>query len=328
MNRRHRRNSGLLLIIVLVLLAVVIYSGLQILESTVFYSGDVTEPTAASKTVTWEGVSYFPRQDITVIMLLGIDQKGPVVASDSYTNPGNADMVALLIANETDQTITVLNLNRDTMMNIPVLGVGGRPAGTRYAQLTLAHNYGTGMEDSCENTRDAVSGFLGGIRIDYYVSMNMDAIGLLNDAVGGVVVEVEDDFSKIDPTITKGQVRLTGEQALNFIQTRKDVGDQMNLSRMNRHREYMNGFLSAIREKMETDSSFILQEYGNISPYLVSDCSVNTLSTLIDRYCDYELLGIVTPEGENVYSGEFMEFYVDREALTDLVISLFYIPKN
>ena len=41
--------------------------------------------------------------------------------------------------------------------------------------------------------------------IDYYFSMNMDAISILNDAVGGVTVEVTDDFSQVDATIGKGQ---------------------------------------------------------------------------------------------------------------------------
>ena len=59
---------------------------------------------------------------------------------------------------------------------------------------------------------------------NYYISMNMDAIAILNDAVGGVTVNVTDDFSAVDPSITKGEVTLKGDQALTFIQTRKDVG--------------------------------------------------------------------------------------------------------
>ena len=56
--------------------------------------------------------------------------------------------------------------------------------------------------------------FLPGLIIDYYVSMNMDAIGILNDAVGGVRVLVEDDFSEVDASIPMGITRLEGRQAL------------------------------------------------------------------------------------------------------------------
>ena len=40
--------------------------------------------------------------------------------------------------------------------------------------------------------------------IDFYVAMNMDGISELNDLAGGVTVTLEDDFSSIDPAMTKG----------------------------------------------------------------------------------------------------------------------------
>jgi LCP family protein required for cell wall assembly len=122
---------------------------------------------------------------------------------------------------------SILYLNRDTMVQMPVLGLGGKEAGSVRAQLALAHTYGNGLEESCENTRRTVSDFLNGISIDYYISMRMDAIAMLNDAVGGVTVLVEDDFSQVDSSIPKGLVTLRGEQALNFVRSRKDLGDQL-----------------------------------------------------------------------------------------------------
>ena len=51
-----------------------------------------------------------------------------------------------------------------------------------------------GMELSCENTVDAVSNMLYGIRIEGYISLNMDSIKILNHLAGGVPVTIEDDF--------------------------------------------------------------------------------------------------------------------------------------
>ena len=95
-----------------------------------------------------------------------------------------------------------------------------------YAQLAYAHTYGTGMEDSCENMKKTVSKLLGGVAIDYYVSMNVEAIAPLNDAVGGVTVNVVHDFSQVDATIPKGVVTLKGDQARAFVQSRWYVGDK------------------------------------------------------------------------------------------------------
>jgi LCP family protein required for cell wall assembly len=212
-------------------------------------------------------------------------------------------------------------------MDVHVLGLGGKDAGTIYAQLALAHTYGSGLEDSCENTVRTVSDFLYGLTVDYYISMNMDAIAILNDAVGGVTVTVEDDFSKVDSTIPMGEVTLMGEQALSFVQTRKDVSDQMNISRMNRQQEYMENFVTAFNEKVKEDDTFVLKTYEDVSPYVVSDCSINSFSAMLNRYADYTLREIVTPSGENVLTEDYMEFHVDEKALEELIMNMFYTKK-
>jgi len=325
MNRQKKLAVGLVSLLILVF--VVLVSGLQILESTVLAPEQPAETPAASKTITRKGVDYFPRQDITVLLILGIDEFGPVKASNSYNNEGEADVVLLAIFDETAETYNILALNRDTMMDVPVLGLGGKLAGTYYEQLALSHTYGSGLEDSCENTRKAVSDFLNGIHVDYYLSMNMDAIGILNDAVGGVKVNVTDDFSLVDPTIQMGEMVLQGEQALHFVRLRKDVGVQLNIARMERQRMYMEGFVNALNDQVNQNASFVLETYEQVSPYIVSDCSANTLSTLVNRFSEYTLQEIITPEGENKNGKMFMEFYVDEKKLDDLVIDFFYREK-
>lgn len=312
--------------LILILVLVVIFSGLQILESTIFKP--VVEDTAPpSKTITRDGVDYFPRQDITVMLVMGIDEFGPVQSSGSTSNPGAADMVTLLIFDEKNEQTRILCLNRDTMLDVSVLGINGQKAGTTFAQLAIAHTYGSGMEDSCENTRDTVSDFLYGITIDHYVSANMDAINLMNDAVDGVTVYVEDDFSAVDPTITKGEVTLRGQQAINFVRTRKNLGDQLNISRMERHKAYASGFMEAFREKMDDGEEFMLTLYESIDPYIVTDCSVTVLTSMMERYANYEIVEIVSPEGRNVMGEKYYEFHVDEQKLDQLILRLFYEVK-
>ena len=121
MKKKTQKKDLVFLVSILVLVLVMLYSGLQILESTVFHTGQEGSGNFVSKTIERNGIAYFPRQDITVVMVLGIDQFGPVEDSGSYQNRGAADMDILLIFDETNQQINVLHLNRDTMLNIPVL---------------------------------------------------------------------------------------------------------------------------------------------------------------------------------------------------------------
>ena len=327
---KHRKNakSMLFFVAIFALLMVMLYSGFRILEATVFYEPSATEQTVQRKTIVREGVEYFPRQDITVVMVLGIDQYGPVEDSGTYNNHGAADVVMLMIFDEKYETYHILQLNRDTMVEMPVLGIGGKEAGTYYGQLALSHTYGSGLEDSCENTRKTVSNLLYGIHIDYYISMNMDAISILNDAVGGVTVNVTEDFSKVDASIQKGEMTLMGQQAVNYVRTRKDVGDQLNLTRLKRHREYMDGFWKAFQQKDAEDPQFIIKAYQDASPYLVSDCSVNVISGMADRYGDYTMGEIYIPSGENIMSEKYYEFHLDEEKLDELIIQLFYEVKK
>lgn len=331
MNKMKRHNNARVILYFLVVLFFVLgllVSGLQILESTIFSNGSTQETPRASKTIVRDGIEYFPRQDITVILALGIDEEGPVVSSGSYRNSGEADAVILLILDEKEGTYSQMCLNRDTMMEMPALGIGGKEAGTFYGQLALSHTYGEGLADSCENTRKAVSDYLYGITIDHYVALNMDAIAIVNDTVGGVTVNVKDDFSHVDESIQMGQVTLSGSQALSYVRSRMDVGNQLNISRMERHEQYMKGLMEAIRTKMDGNDSFALKLYDQVDEYMVTDCSSTVISGLLERCAEYSLKEIVSPEGSNVLGEEYYEFYADEEKLDEMILRIFYAPKG
>lgn len=314
---------------VIVLILVIICFGLTKLENIVLSNpNDGAMDHASSKTVVVDGVRYFPRQDITVLMVLGIDQYGEVESSEFFRNKGACDLVALLVFDEKNEVCNILQLNRDTMLEMNVLGIDGSYAGTAYAQLALAHTYGSGLEDSCENTKETLTDFLKGVCIDHYVSLNMEAVPIINDAVGGVEVYVTEDFSEVNPMIHKGEMLLKGEQALHYVRTRREVGDSMNLSRMERHREYIRGFLQSYEAASETHDGFTMDLLEQLLPYMVTDSSLNTLSSMLDRYEEYELGEIVSPEGRNELEGNYMCFYVDEASLDELILRLFYAPKE
>ena len=327
MSRKVQAKKLVYICLVLILVLVMLFSGLQILESIVRSRDPEPVGEVSSVTIERDGVEYFPRQDITVMLLMGIDEYGPVKASESYNNTGEADMVALAIFDETNQKIDVLCLNRDTMLEMPALGLGGKNAGTAFGQLALSHTYGTGLKDSCENTLKTVSDFLYGVKINYYVSMNMDAIAILNDAVGGVTVNVTEDFSDVDETITQGEITLKGQQAIHYVQVRKDVGDQKNISRMERQKAYMKGFVEAFKQANQ-EENFVLNTYESVSDYIVTNFTTKSISATMNQYKDYALGEVITPEGENKLDGEHYEFYADEQALDALILRLLYAPKN
>lgn len=326
--KKHKNVKKTAYFAVLMLLVLgLLISGARILEYNLLGHSAPSETQPESKTILRDGAAYYPRQDITVVLILGIDEKGPVVPSGFHRNTGEADVVNLLILDERDETYSLLCLNRDTMLHMPVLGINGKQAGTLYGQLALAHTYGEGLADSCENTLQAVSDFLYGITIDYYVALNMDAIAIVNDAVGGVRVNVTDDFSEVDSSIPMGQVVLSGSQALSFVQSRMNVGNQLNISRMERHKEYMTGLMDALKSKVEDSDGFVLNLHDQVSEYMVTDCSVTTISSLLERCVDYSLKEIVSLEGRNELGEEYYEFYANDEKMDEVILRLFFANK-
>ena len=323
---KKMRLRLLFVAIILVLVLVVLYSGLQILESTVFLKNP-DQSQSASKVIIKDGVKYYPRQDITVILLMGINQSGPVVPTQ-HNHGGAADMVALMVFDQKSKVCNLVNLNRDMMVNMPMLNKFDKPQGSYYGQLAYSHTYGDGMEVSCENVKSTVSDFLNGIRIDHYFSLNMDAIGVLNDAVGGVTVTVVDDFSAVDPQIPIGTVKLLGKHAVNFVQARGNVGDELNTSRMRRHKEYMQGFVRALKSKINEGEGFLLNAYDEVSDYIVTDCSIQVLSRLETDYWDYPMGEVLTVAGENKLGEVYYEFYPDEDSRMDLLLKLFYAPMD
>lgn len=328
MKQNSIRGKVLFFAAILILVVVLLYSGLQILESTVLRQDTGAQETYKSKTIYRDGVAYYPRLDITVVMLTGVDTEGPMVSSGSYNNSAEADVVNLLVFDHTEKKVDILTLNRDTMIDVPVLGIGGKPAGTIRGQLALAHTYGSGLRDSSENLRNAVSDLLYNLTIHQYITVNMDAIAIMNDAVGGVTVEVTEDFSKVDPTIGMGMVRLFGQQATNYVRLRYGVEDQMNLSRMERQEKYMRGFMESMNAKSEAEPYFLLDAFEQVSDHMVTSCSTSVLTGLIDDFRSYEMGQILKLEGENKKGTQYMEYHLDEEALDRFVLEHFYEPKK
>lgn len=277
------------------------------------------------KSITVNGKEYKRREDVEAVLVMGVDEADVQKDSQSYLNANQADFLLLIVVDHDTLSYTSIALNRDTMTKVPVLGLDGAFIDWKEEQLALAHTYGSGLEDSCENTVWAVSELLFNVPIEHYVSLSMPAIGIANDAVGGVSVIIEDDFSDSDPTLVKGEtIKLNAEQAEHYVRSRKGVSDQTNLNRMARQKTYLSAWHRLALEAMDKDNSFVFTLLTLVSEYMVSDMTINELSDLANDLSAYEDKGVVETVGEAVKGETYMEYYVDDNALQELVLGLFY----
>ena len=330
---RVLKGTAAILAVVLVLLAGMLL--LQRWENTqdapVSSSGEASSveagaPVDGREITYYNGTAYAKKEDLETVLLLGVD-KFEGETPEGYLNNQQADFLLLLVMDKENETCTPIQLNRDTMTQIQILGVTGEPAGTFTGQLALAHTYGSGEEDSCENTVLAVSNLLYGMEIDHYVSLTMDGVALLNDLVGGVTVEVLDDFSGIDDSLVQGEtVTLQGQQALTYVRSRGGMEDSSNLHRMERQRQYLAALQQQLKAAVQQEDGFTLDALLQLNEYMVSDCTVNQLSDLGNSLAAYQVSDILTTPGDAQEGEEFMEFTVDEAALQQLVMDVFYEP--
>ena len=328
--RKSFFDKAMCLRIAIISLALVflIVAGLLILREWEKNSGQFPEHEVMDQTLVHDGVEYVLKKNLETFLVIGLDKFDGDLVADSYNNNEQADFLMLLVFDNDAQKCTAIHINRDTMAEISVLGVAGDKIDTVTKQIALSHTYGND-DVSCRNTADSVSSVLLGMRVNHYISLTMDAVAIVNDLVGGVEVEVLDDFSSIDPTLVQGErVVLTGEQALTYVQSRYGLDDSTNSNRMKRQRQYVQALYDQFDERVEDEEELIVDITLEIADYMVSDRSVTQLQTLAEKFDDYDFQGIKSIEGESVLGDAYMEFYPDQTAVKELVIHTFYSPKK
>ena len=288
--------------------------------------GDADARYAYDVTIEHEGHTYRQRSNVTSILLMGIDQEEIGTTSVGQRGGGQADFLRLVVIDRGNKTVSQLPIDRDTMAEITILGVTGNVSGTRKDNISLSHYFGDGKEKSCELTREAVSKLLFGTRIDFYLAFNLDGVSAFTDAVGGVKVTLQDDFSSVNPAWTKGaEVLLDGSGAEIFVRSRMTIGDGTNESRMRRQQQYLSEAVRILADRMQEDTDFVGHLFDTLNPYLVSGIRRDRLVNEAYTARNYTRPAAYTIPGEHrIGENGFMQFWPDENALKETVLKLFF----
>lgn len=326
-NKKASKKKALLLVLICVVVMCSALLAISIWENQQDFVGE--RPSEEFTGENTDSVEYKLNKNIETVLVMGLDKFSEEVDSSSYDNDQQADFLMLFVLDNQNKTCKAIHINRDTMVEMDVLGVAGQKVGTTTQQIALSHTYGNGQNVSCRNTTKAVSNLLDGIDVTHYLSVTMDAVPVFNDLVGGVTVEVLDDFTGIDDTLVKGEkVTLMGDKALTYVRNRYGLEDSTNSNRMIRQKQYIEELYRITREKTKSDENFVLTAWQELSQYAVSDCYEQDLLQIYEKISGYEYLGTVNIEGKSLVGESFMEFYPDEEKLEKLVLEMFYISEE
>lgn len=286
---------------------------IELEEGQLFYNGEV-----------WQ---Y--NKDIMTFLCLGVDARSGVTDEKVPGKGGQADAILLIVANPHTEQLQVINVNRDSMVDIELYDTDGGYAGTEIGQITLQYAYGDGRVRSCELMEKAVSNLFYGIPIHGYAALDMQSIPTINDVVGGVEVTIPEDMTKYKSGWTEGAtVRLAGSDALLYIREREDESTELgsNVKRIERQKQYLSKFVNQAKEKTKADITFPLTLYGKVQKHIVTSFSVDEITYLASTLLGYNfsMEDVISIQGEMAMGEKNEEFYVDDEELRTLIIETFY----
>lgn len=290
-------------------------------------AGNSVDMKGGYRTITWKDKEYQYNSLITTILYAGLDSTDPLKASETYSNKARADSVSVVILDKKKKKMSILALNRDTMTEIRRYTRTGEDMGTYVSHLGYAYSYGDGGEVSCEDLKEAVEKLLG-ISIDEYAVTNQSSITSINDLVGGVTVTVpNDDLAALYPELKKGAVvTLDASNVKDFLQHRDTAADFSNEGRIERQQAYVTAYVDLLKNRLASEPDQLWQEIGQMNDYLQTSITKNkylSLARLLEKVSFTEA-DYYRPTGKDSAGELHDEFYVDEDALKQLVIDLFY----
>ena len=274
------------------------------------------------------GKRYLKKPALTLILLAGIDKDGSEAASPrvSYRDGGQADFLMLIAIDHEEKKIHQLQIDRDTIAEITILGVYGNETGSRDLQICLAHSFGARPEDNARYTVRAVRKLLNDLEFDGYYMVDYSAVPVLTDLLDGIPLTIPEDMTAVNPEWYKGHsVTLRGRDAETFVRTRKTVGSGTNAERMNRQAVYMRSVITRMHQKFSEDPRFSSKLLSTFRTIAVTDLTEQRLMEEISKARLYEVLPADRLPGryEQDESG-FAAFYPDEGSAMEWITAHLY----
>lgn len=234
------------------------------------------------------------------MLMLGVDERDG--------DKGRSDTMIVLTVNPQKKSVKMLSIPRDTRTEI--VGHG--------TQDKINHAFAFG---GAKMSMDTVENFLD-IPIDYYMKINMEGFKDIVDAVGGVTVQNDLDFTSDDIHFAKGTHTLNGKEALAYSRMRHDdpsgdfgrqsrqraiieavIKEGASLSSLTKYNEVFDALGNNIQTNLTFDDMMDIQKNYRDASKSITQSSINGNGTKIDGIYYY----IVSDEEKEKVQSELKE---------------------
>lgn len=185
-----------------------------------------------------------------------------IMGSDSRSGEGNtgygyvagqrSDTTLLIHIYEGRKSATIISIPRDSYVKLPVCknskGVNVGPETTKF---NAAFAYG-GPVCTIKTIESLTN-----VRVDKFVVVDFNAFKKIVDAIGGVQIcltkaasdPIRAGSGGTDLNLPAGYSTLNGDQALQFVRARENLGDGSDLSRINRQQAFIGAMMRDMSNK-------------------------------------------------------------------------------
>ena len=301
------------------------------LKTTVTASAD-PEDAEEGLYITYNDKKYRYNEDVINFLCLGIDKEVPIeekMPAPQLENgsEGLADTIVLFSVNVENGQIKILAIPRETITPIKIVDQKGDFDRNENIQINYQYVYGKDATASCELMVDAVSNLLYKVPIQRYCSINIAAISILNDAIGGVDVQILEDVEGSGRNYHAGEiVHLTGEMALDYVRQRDTQIFGSSLGRLDRQKQYITNYFATAKEAVRSDLTLPVNIYNSLQGNMCTNITVEDIAYLVPELLNIDLNAenMATVPGEATWPDEFMEYVPYQDQLKELVINYFY----
>lgn len=278
------------------------------------------------KTVVYNGTKYVFNEDVTSVLFMGID-KTDIHKTSAIGENGQADAIFILAIDTKTGKTTIIPVVRDTVADVDIYSTGGSYIGSQKEQVCLAYAYGDGATLSCENTAKSVSRLYYGLPINSYAAIDLKALEILTEKVGGVEVQALETLKMTNRTVVQGQtVTLKGADAIDYIQMRDKSTVDSSLMRLKRQQQFIMAFCDKAVSATKKDITVPVKMYQATTKYMVTNIDLSKVSyfaSLVVGGTDFSV-NMKTTAGNMKMGEEFAEYYLDETAAYQTVLEVFY----
>ena len=292
--RKKKKKTPIWLPLAVVLAVIAVVSGVVVYAVSLVnrvedsLRPDDSTPTIQEEIKTAEGY----KGDVVNILVCGIDYEEGRAYGDAESNDGMTDMILYVQFDIKGNALRMLQIPRNSLVTTAnkkvTLSNGKTYAASNYQINSVALSNGGSIAALADVIYDQYR-----LPIDYYVSVDMQALVEMVDNFGGIEVYIPHDMSYGGSKLLKGYRNLNGASAEFFVRCRHGEGyANSDIDRLNMQRYFYAGLFKRARAMGITD---ILNQLPLVleKHYIKTDMDITTIAKLLVSFLKVDSANII-----------------------------------